>query len=103
MTCELPTSARICSRFGSSVVIRNTPQVSAEAQRAADKTPTLASCSCAPWKASEAISMARPSVTSYHGVLADSPAKADPLLLATETKASVTSVRPWKPGLSIDE
>lgn len=30
------------------------------------------------------MSMARPSVTSYHGVFAASPAKAEPLLLATE-------------------
>ena len=56
MTCEVPSRARICSRLGSSAVTRNTIQVSADAHRAADKTPTFASCSCSPRKASEAIS-----------------------------------------------
>ena len=36
--------------------MRNTSQLSADAQIAADSTPTLASASWAPWNASEAIS-----------------------------------------------
>src|SRR5262249_20822332 len=43
-------------RLGSSAVMRKTAQPSAEAHNAADRMPAFASASCAPPKASEAIS-----------------------------------------------
>jgi hypothetical protein len=45
------------------------------------------------------MSIEMPSVMSYHGVLADRPAKAEPLFCATEANAYMTSVRPCMPGL----
>ena len=56
MVSAVPSSARARSRFGSSAVSRKTTQLSAEAHSAADSTPTFASASWLPWKASEAIS-----------------------------------------------
>ena len=48
------------------------------------------------------ISMARPTVVLYQPVLAARPAKAEPLLLVTEAKAYVISLKPWNPGLRIE-
>ena len=58
MSVEVPSRARTFSRLGSSRVTRNTVQVSADAQNAADRMPSFASASRVPWKASEAMSRA---------------------------------------------
>ena len=47
-------------------------------------------------------SMATPSAAFSHGVLAVSPANADPLLFDAEVKAYSTSLRPWTPGFQIE-
>jgi hypothetical protein len=55
MASAVPSRARARSGSGSSAVSRKTAQPSSDAHSAADSTPTLASASRLPWKASEAI------------------------------------------------
>jgi hypothetical protein len=57
MTSAVPSRARTCSRAGSSAAARKTSQVTAGAATTLDSTPSLASCSWVPVKASVAIRM----------------------------------------------
>src|ERR1700722_2596592 len=58
MSVDVPSRAGIFSRLGSRRVARNTVQVIADEQNAADRMPSFASASRGPWKESEAISRA---------------------------------------------
>ncbi len=56
MPSAVPSRASSFSRLGSLATALNTAQLSPDAHSTADSTPTLASASASPWKASEAIS-----------------------------------------------